>query len=226
MGIVVKFRRHARTFSRRRAKLVNCSGETAADLAFSVPRIEDHRSGGIQSRCHHLVTIPADAPISKAKAVRAPCASFGPQSSITSRNELSFAMPNVLGQSVLKRKRFLSLDAQRSLGHNVRMGEGETETQFKQAFTKRIKEARVARGWKQWQMAEALNMPQDKYKQYEGRTLLPHHLIGRFCLITHVDPVWLLTGRGEKPLRPIKAVENEQAPARPAKRRLRSKRAA
>ena len=92
---------------------------------------------------------------------------------------------------VLKRKDFVSFDCGLSLGHTVRMVENETEAQFKQEFTKRVKAARAALGWKQWQMADALDMPQDKYKQYEGRSLLPHHLIGRFCLIAHVDPVWL-----------------------------------
>lgn len=105
------------------------------------------------------------------------------------------------------------------------MADSETETQFKQRFTKRIKEARIALGWKQWQMAEALGMPQDKYKQYEGRSLLPHHLIGRFCLVSHVDPEWLVTGHGQKPLQPLKLATSE--PAAPAKpKRTRARRAA
>lgn len=105
------------------------------------------------------------------------------------------------------------------------MAETETEAQFKQEFTRRVKAARIALGWKQWQMAEALGMPQDKYKQYEGRTLLPHHLIGRFCLVAHVEPEWLLTGRGQKPLQPLKTVAREPEPAmRP--RRTRAKRVA
>jgi hypothetical protein len=101
------------------------------------------------------------------------------------------------------------------------MADSETETQYKAAFTARVKAARVARNFKQWQMAEALGMPQDKYKQYEGRSLLPHHLIGRFCIIAHIDPEWLLTGRGERGLRPLEAVANEKPvaqPARPAKK--------
>lgn len=98
------------------------------------------------------------------------------------------------------------------------MVESETETQFKQAFTKRVKDARAALGWKQWQMAEALGMPQDKYKQYEGRSLLPHHLIGRFCLVTHVDPEWLVTGRGRKPLKTLAVVASEPEPATKPKR--------
>jgi hypothetical protein len=41
----------------------------------------------------------------------------------------------------------------------------ETEAQFKQSFIERVKAARVATGMKQWQVADALNIPQDKYKQ-------------------------------------------------------------
>lgn len=104
------------------------------------------------------------------------------------------------------------------------MSENETEAQFKQEFTKRVKAARASLGWKQWQMANALDMPQDKYKQYEGRSLLPHHLIGRFCLITHIDPTWLMTGRGEKPIQPLKSVPTEprEAVAKPKAKRKRA----
>jgi hypothetical protein len=105
------------------------------------------------------------------------------------------------------------------------MAESETEAQYKQEFTRRIKASRAALGWKQWQMAEALDMPQDKYKQYEGRSLLPHHLIGRFCLVTHVDPEWLVTGRGQKPLKSLAVVSDEPKPAAKP-RRARGRRAA
>lgn len=101
------------------------------------------------------------------------------------------------------------------------MADSETETQFKQAFTSRVKVARLGLGWKQWQMAEALDLPQDRYKQYEGRTLMPHHLIGRFCLITHIDPGWLMTGRGEKPLKALQLAASEPTPvAKPKTRRV------
>ena len=82
------------------------------------------------------------------------------------------------------------------------MAESETETEYKQGFMRRVKEARIARALKQWELADALGMPQDKYKQYEGRSLLPHHLIGRFCIICRVDPEWLVTGRGKMAVKP------------------------
>ena len=110
------------------------------------------------------------------------------------------------------------------------MADSDPETLYKQAFIERVRSARSGLGWKQWQMAEALGIPQDHYKHYEvaglgkGR-LLPHHLVGRFCLVTHVDPEWLMTGRGKKPLKPIAAVASEPAPVAKPKR-SRAKRAA
>ena len=114
----------------------------------------------------------------------------------------------------------MSLDCGSRVGQNVRMADSETETQYKQAFTARIAEARVALGWKQWQMAEALGMPQDKYKQYEGRSLLPHHLVRRFCLIARVDMEWLMSGQGKmKPAALPEIVPDIQpAPARKVRR--------
>lgn len=120
----------------------------------------------------------------------------------------------------------MSYDCGLGLGHNVRMVQSETEAQFKQRFTKRIKEARIALGWKQWQMADALGITQDKYKHYESRSLLPHHQMGRFCLITRTDPEWLLTGQGQKPLKPIHPVESTEPVQRKAPRKAKAKRAA
>jgi transcriptional regulator with XRE-family HTH domain len=81
------------------------------------------------------------------------------------------------------------------------MAGSKTEAQYKQAFIERVKAARDAVDMTQQQIADALGMPQDRYKQYESRSLLPHHLIGRFCIITRADPEWLVTGRGQKPLK-------------------------
>lgn len=96
------------------------------------------------------------------------------------------------------------------------MAETDAEAKYKQDFMGRVAEARIARGWKQWQAAEALDMAQDKYKQYETRSLMPHHIIGRFCLVARVDMAWLLTGRGR---RPIKQFELIETPAEPQAKR-------
>lgn len=103
------------------------------------------------------------------------------------------------------------------------MAESETEAQYKQAFMERVAAARSALGWKQWQMAEALDMPQDKYKQYEGRSLLPHHLIRRFCLIARVDMEWLLTGRGKMSPKALPAHTPDIQPAVPQSRQKKAK---
>lgn len=228
MGIVLRFRRrHARAGSSGAASVASSSTVTPFSRATSVETTLSHHSAGMLLRCDHFGTSQAPAPTSVAMAL-----SEG-QSLTTSRNEAGLVarsgaksvIPRLLGQMVLKRKGNVSYDCGSRLGHNVRMADSETETQFKQRFTKRIKEARIALGWKQWQMAEALGMPQDKYKQYEGRSLLPHHLIGRFCLVSHVDPEWLVTGHGQKPLQPLKLATSE--PAAPAKpKRTRARRAA
>ena len=106
------------------------------------------------------------------------------------------------------------------------MAESDQEAQFKQEFIDRVRAARIATGMKQWQVAEALSIPQDKYKQYEVQSLLPHYLIGRFCIICRVEPEWLITGKGQKPLKPPHVVESEDKPEVPKPKRTRRPRAA
>ncbi len=103
------------------------------------------------------------------------------------------------------------------------MAESDQEVEFKQEFIARVKAARISTGKKQWQIAELLNIPQDQYKHYEVGRYLPHYLVGRFCLICSVDPEWLMTGKGQKPLKPPHLVEQEATPPPKAKRAKRSK---
>ena len=208
MGLVVQFpKRHARASSRA-ASAMSLSEVRPDFFARSVDNIAAHLSDGMLPRCHHLLTAGSPAPMSAASD------SLEGQSPITSLKDLiSVAMPQHLGQLVLRRKDKVALDAEKLSGHNVRMAESETEAQFKQLFTDRVRTARVATGLKQWQVAELLGIPQDKYKQYEGRSLLPHALVGRFCTICRINPEWLFTGIGQKPLRPPHLVETEEAPA-------------
>lgn len=110
------------------------------------------------------------------------------------------------------------------------MAESDAKTQYEQEFIARVKAARIATGKKQWQVAELMDIKQDQYKHYEVLTgkgrVIPHHLIGRFCLICSIDPNWLLTGKGAKPLQSPHVVEAEERPAVPAKRAKRTRRAA
>lgn len=229
MGMVIHWpgRVHARTSARSRAaRLVKSSGLSDARRARSVANSSAQYSGGIQFLWNHLETWVAETfRNSAAMAILEPC--DVPQSAMISWNEDGVSvMPTLLGQSVLNCKADVSLDWGFRRGQNVRMAETETEAQYKSAFIARVKTARMARNFKQWQLAEALGMPQDKYKQYETRSLLPHHLIGRFCIITHVEPEWLLTGRGEKGLRPIEVVETEKSAPRIVKQRKTSRKVA
>ena len=223
MGIIIELH-HARASTvSRAARDVRTSADRDFSRAFSDARTEAHHSAGILSRCHHFETAGTAAPTSAAIASREG------HNSITALNVGKSVMTRLIGHLVLKRKAILSLDADLSLGHTVRMADSETETEYKQSFIARVAQARIARNMKQWQIAEAMGIAQDKYKQYESRSLLPHHMIGRFCIICRVEPEWLVTGRGAKPLQPLKvAAGKPDAPPKPiAKRkRSRSKRAA
>jgi ribosome-binding protein aMBF1 (putative translation factor) len=211
MGMIVRFpARHARASqTSRAARLVRSSAVTQFAPASSVANTAAHHSAGMLSLCHHLETADAPAPISAAIASREG------QSSMIERNEV---IPQSIGQTVLKRKANPSLDSEQSVGHYVRMRESDEDRQYKQELTRRVAEARISRGWTQRQAAEALGMPQDKYKQYEGRSIMPPRLYERFCLIFMVNLVWLVTGKGKKPPKPLKIVAqevDEQVSARP-----------
>lgn len=215
MPNIIVLANHARASAgSRAANEVSNSAVTRAERARSVPSTAAHHSEGIFLRCHHLETTHAWAPTSAAIASREG------QMSITALNDVICDMANHIGQTVLKSKVNPSLDCGRLLGHTVRMADSDAEAQFKQEFTRRVKEARIARGWKQWQAGAALGIPQDQFKQYEGRSLMPHHMIGLFCLVTRVDHEWLLTGRGKRPVKQLEIVETApEAIAKPKRAR-------
>jgi transcriptional regulator with XRE-family HTH domain len=98
------------------------------------------------------------------------------------------------------------------------MTDSDEKAKYEQEFIARVKAARRATGKKQWQVAELMGIKQDQYKHYETGRVIPHHLIGRFCLICNVDPNWLITGKGPKPLQPPQVVETEPAPVPKVKR--------
>lgn len=220
-GNVVFLKDHARASAdSRAASLVKSSAVTPLSFAGPVASTAAHHSAGMLSRCHHLEICVAVVPGNSA----AMASREFPHNSMTARKEFKSVMKPIIGQSVLKRKDITALDADLSLGHTVRMAESETEAEYKQRFIERVARSRISRGMKQWQIAEAMGIPQDKYKQYESRSLLPHHMIGRFCIICRVEPDWLITGRGQKPIQPLKmaAPEPEEAPrpvAKPKRRR-------
>jgi hypothetical protein len=161
------------------------------------------------SRCHHLETAGARAPISSA------IASLEDQSSMTNRNDFKSGMVDLIRHEVLKHKDNLSGDPSSGERHNVLMKKPNAVSTFKEEFTARVAYARHKAGYTQATMAEALGFgpttdssAQGKYHKYEKRSLMPHHLIPQFCALCEVTVGWLYSGpavarpvekRGRKP---------------------------
>lgn len=101
--------------------------------------------------------------------------------------------------------------------------QGISEKAFRDAYCQRVRELREARGWTQEQMAEALNIPADRYRKYEGRSPLPPYLVERFALFVGRDVAFILTGKAA-PIRPRRAPPpapdgpSDQPARRPLKR--------
>lgn len=91
------------------------------------------------------------------------------------------------------------------------MADSDKEAEYKQQFIRRVREARVGATLKQWQVAQGMDIAQDYYKHYEVSRLMPHHLMGKFCLVTRVNLEWLVTGKGPKSWQPLEIVESETA---------------
>jgi hypothetical protein len=77
-----------------------------------------------------------------------------------------------------------------------------TPREYKLAYIARIKAAREAmpappgkKKFTQGDMAAALGLEQDHYKQFERRSMLPPHLLVEFCRITDQHPWYMLTGQ-------------------------------
>lgn len=65
---------------------------------------------------------------------------------------------------------------------------------YRAAFFKRVKTARELYTEDYKVMAHALGIQEGTYYRYETRTMLPHHLIPRFCQLTGVNADWLFNG--------------------------------
>jgi hypothetical protein len=192
MGIVVRLKDHARALTgSRAARPVSLSAVKPATIPRSVVKTIAHHSAGMLSRCHHLETAAALAPMSAAIASREG------HSSMIDRNDVS-AMQIAIRQSVLKSKDILSADLGAVLGQTVLMGTDKPSTSlFKQMFLARTALAREKAGKSQEQMAAELGVAQGTYHKYESRTPLPHHLIPQFCMLTDITPQWLYTAAVE-----------------------------
>jgi DNA-binding XRE family transcriptional regulator len=72
--------------------------------------------------------------------------------------------------------------------------ETTSPTTYRAQFFKRVRAARALYTENPPEMAKALGVPRDTYYRYEERTMLPHHLIPKFCEITGVTVEWLMRG--------------------------------
>jgi hypothetical protein len=192
MAEIVRLSDHARASSGRRACKLASFSKVTPDIPRSAAALTSgaHKSEGIRLRQYHLRTAHSVEPTSAAMV-----SNLGSgQSSRRSRGVV--LMPDVIGPIVLTVKANMSSDVLGTFSNPQPMSKDPSATDFKAAFTARIRAAREARGYTQADMARLLDpdMTQDKYKQYEGRSLLPHQYIERFCLATGVDERWLFSG--------------------------------
>jgi ribosome-binding protein aMBF1 (putative translation factor) len=164
-------------FSLARAK--RSSSSTVTPFFRPTDEIETryHQSGGMRSRCHHLEALRESKPKSAASASR-----VGHRST-TSRNDVSLRMGGNLRQNVLFVKARLSQDSASCGCENKDVNNSE----HKQEFTRRVREAREKAGYNQEQISELLGIKQSKYHKYEGRSYMPHYLIHRFCLACRIS---------------------------------------
>lgn len=72
------------------------------------------------------------------------------------------------------------------------------ELLFNQAYSARVRELRLERGWTADQMATALGVPADRYRKYEVRSPMPLYLVERFALIVGRDIAYVITGRNDR----------------------------
>lgn len=191
MGIVIRGRFHHARIGSRAAKPVSLSAVKPATIPRSVVRTAAHHSAGMLSRCHHLETAGALAPISAAIASR------DGHSSMIDRNDVS-AMQLAIRQSVLKSKDILSADPWAELGHTVRMNAvAKSPSEFERQWIARTKFAREKSGKSQDEIADNLGIPQPTYGKYETRTMMPHRYVMAFCALCDVTPAWMYTAAVE-----------------------------
>lgn len=180
MGNVIKLAHARASVVSRAAKAVRNSAVSPFSDARSVAKIADHHSAGTLSRCHHLETAEAPAPMSDAIASR------DGQSSMTAlKDEGKSVIADLIGRSVLGRKPKSSQDGAKSLGHTVLM----TADEIRRGFIQRTREARMSSGLSQPQIAKKLGIDQGTYKNYETIRPLPHELVPFFCEICEITPV-------------------------------------
>lgn len=93
-------------------------------------------------------------------------------------------------------------------GQSVTIFGDMTPSEFKRAFTGRVRRLRESLGWERKEFAKEMGVTPARWIKYETRTPLPHYLVPRFCRTFGVDVWYLFTGE-----------HASKAPARPQDRR-------
>ena len=83
--------------------------------------------------------------------------------------------------------------------------------QFNKGLINRVKIARQNSGLSQEEMATALGIKQDRWKQYETRTPIPIYMVDQFAIIVREDPLYILLGRRPERRIPISAAPLKEA---------------
>jgi hypothetical protein len=162
----------------RAASSAKRSAVKPADFDSEAARSGDHHSAGMLSRCHHLETAHALAPISAARA------SLEGHFSIIERNDARSDMDACIGQSVLECKAKVSYDGKFVIGHYAGMADRMSETEEELAFIRRVRDAREAKFQTQKPVYEFLGVRQDHYKHWETKRPMPRRFVPKFCTIT------------------------------------------
>jgi transcriptional regulator with XRE-family HTH domain len=77
------------------------------------------------------------------------------------------------------------------------MAGNNMKKQLDQALIARVIKAREAAGMTQQEVSDGMGVPQDHYKHWELKRVMPHYLIPRFCIVVRVEDGWLISGRGQ-----------------------------
>lgn len=81
-----------------------------------------------------------------------------------------------------------------------------SDKQFQLAYQARLKAVRESKAWTAEQMATALDIPPERYRKYETRSILPVNLLEKLSLISGRDMEYLVTGKS----RPVKPFPSEE----------------
>jgi transcriptional regulator with XRE-family HTH domain len=77
------------------------------------------------------------------------------------------------------------------------MAANSMKKQLDHEFIRRVIKAREAAGMTQQEVSDGMGVPQDHYKHWELKRVMPHYLIPRFCIVARVEDGWLISGRGQ-----------------------------